>query len=103
MMGLEKIWQQCHRMAHGAVATLGAAWFMRLAVDACPGRFSVSHRSMRNVFGGGMVVCGGVGVGELNMPVTGWGRLEFSVRRAGQNQPGRHGITHPCAPGQQDN
>ena len=103
--GLEKIWQQRHRMAHGAVATLGAAWVMRLAVDACTRRFSASHRSMRNVFGGGMGVGLGRGVAEcaFRMPVAGWRRLLCSVRRAGQNQSGRHGITRPRAPGQQDN
>ena len=103
--GLEKIWQQRHRMAHGAVATLGAAWVMRLAVDACTGRFSASHRSMRNVSAGRMGVGVGVGVGacEFRMPVTGLRRLLCSLRRAGQNQSGRHGITRPRAPGQQDN
>ena len=112
MTGLKKILHHRYRMAHGAVATLGAAWVMRLTVDACFGRASVCYRPMRgrNCVGMGLGLCLSVSVCvcacELNMPVTGLWRLLGSLRnvfRAGQNQPGRHGITHPRAPGQQDN
>ena len=91
MLGLEKILQQRHRMAHGAVATLGTACVMRLSADACTGRVTVRHQRMHGRSGVGMGRGRGldpgvgvsVGVCQLNMPVTGLWILVCSERKAG--------------------